>query len=250
MNKSWLKDRLGLLYCKFLYERKSADKKNLIFYKKLLPPQQLCFDIGANVGGRTKAFLSTGAKVVTVEPQSFFFKYLKSRFSKNNSVYLENLAIGAQKGMFEMQISSLFPTVSTLAGKQWIEDVINSSDHKIKVHFDKTEQVHVETLDYLINKYGLPYFCKIDVEGFEYQVLQGLSQPVPLLSFEFFNYDMNNTNLCLNRLCQLNYTQFNWSIGEQMRFEIPEWVTKAELLKDIQLKNTEKYSGDIYAMSN
>jgi FkbM family methyltransferase len=41
------------------------------------------------------------------------------------------------------------------------------------------------TLDELIGKHGVPVFIKIDVEGFEEAVLQGLSQPVRALSFEF-----------------------------------------------------------------
>jgi len=240
-----IKEKIGLLYCKFLYERRSARIKNKAFYKNLLPANQLCFDVGGNVGGRTKAFLETGAQVVCIEPQSIFYKYLQKQFENNNKVNLENLAIGAKKDILELQISSLYPTVSTLADKRWIKEVINGT--KVNVEYDKTEQVEVETLDYLINKYGLPYFCKIDVEGFEYQVLQGLSQKIALLSFEFFNYDMKNTNLCLNRLSELGYTQFNWSIGEKQKFEIPVWGSVDDLLKDIEAKNSNRYSGDIYA---
>lgn len=242
-----IKEKIGLLYCRFLYERKSAHQKNIDFYKKLLPAHQLCFDIGGNVGGRTKAFLASDAKVVCVEPQSVFFEYLQKQFNNNTKVCLEKIALGAKRDILELQVSSLFPTVSTLANKTWITDILNSG--KLKVKYDKVERVQVETLDFLISKYGLPYFCKIDVEGFEYQVLQGLSQLIPLISFEFFNYDMENTNLCINRLCNLGYTQFNWSIGEQQQFEMPLWSNETDLLKDIELKNTGKYSGDIYAKS-
>jgi len=247
MIRSWLKDRIGLLYCKFLYERKSIKWKNFNFYKSLLPPNQLCFDVGANVGGRTKAFLETGAKIVCIEPQSLFFEYLKKQFKLNSNVFLEKLAVGEKSEILNIQISSIFPTLSTLAGEQWIKNTINSSDFPLKINYDKEERVRVETLDYLIDKYGLPYFCKIDVEGFEYQVLQGLSQSIPLLSFEFFNYDMNNTKLCLDRLLDLEYGKFNWSIGEHQQFEMPAWSNSVDLLKDIQLKNSRKFSGDIYA---
>jgi len=37
------------------------------------------------------------------------------------------------------------------------------------------------------DEYGLPHFCKIDVEGFEEQALAGLSRPLPVLSFEFIS---------------------------------------------------------------
>ena len=45
--------------------------------------------------------------------------------------------------------------------------------------------VPVTTLDALIDRYGLPAFCKIDVEGFEEAVVRGLSRPIPSVSFEF-----------------------------------------------------------------
>lgn len=243
-----LKERIGLQLSKWMYFRKSSLNRNKAFYKNLIQPGDLCFDIGANIGGRTQCFLDLDAKVVAVEPQSIFYEALQKQFSSNLNFKGVRGAVGANKGTLTLKISSLFPMVSTLASKVWINEVINSN--KLKVKYDRTEQVKVETLDNLISKYGLPNFCKIDVEGFEYQVLQGLTQVIPLLSFEFFNYDMNNTNLCLKRLCDLGYTQFNWSIGEQQQFKMPIWSNETDLLKDIQLKNTKKYSGDIYARSN
>jgi hypothetical protein len=51
--------------------------------------------------------------------------------------------------------------------------------------WNETEQVVIDTLDNLIAKYGLPKFIKIDVEGFELDVLKGLTNPVPIISFEY-----------------------------------------------------------------
>jgi hypothetical protein len=43
----------------------------------------------------------------------------------------------------------------------------------------------VTTLDVAILKYGLPDYCKIDVEGYELEVLTGLSQAIPMISYEY-----------------------------------------------------------------
>jgi hypothetical protein len=45
--------------------------------------------------------------------------------------------------------------------------------------------VNVATLDSLIDEFGVPDYAKIDVEGFDLEVLRGLSRPIPLLSFEY-----------------------------------------------------------------
>ena len=50
--------------------------------------------------------------------------------------------------------------------------------------FSGQTEVETTTLEMLIDKYGLPFFIKVDVEGYELHVLRGLRQPVPYLSFE------------------------------------------------------------------
>ena len=52
--------------------------------------------------------------------------------------------------------------------------------------WNKGKLISVTTLAILIKEFGLPKFCKIDVEGFEYQVLQGmpLGSPIPYLLVE------------------------------------------------------------------
>ena len=47
------------------------------------------------------------------------------------------------------------------------------------------EIVRVSTLDFFIKKYGCPKFIKIDVEGFEAEVVRGLTKSVEMLSLEF-----------------------------------------------------------------
>ena len=42
----------------------------------------------------------------------------------------------------------------------------------------------VTTLQNLMEEFGQPYFIKIDAEGFEQEILSGLSSTIPCLSFE------------------------------------------------------------------
>lgn len=65
--------------------------------------------------------------------------------------------------------------------------------------------VDVPTLGHAIEQFGLPVYCKIDVEGFELLVLQGLSQAIRTISFEFHSCGdgVEIALNCLSRLTQL-----------------------------------------------
>ena len=80
----------------------------------------------------------------------------------------------------------------------WDRQVYGSKDRKLSAI-----TVPIITLDFLISHYGRPDFLKIDVEGFEVSVLEGLSTKVPLLSFEFHARTIDRTEKCLSLLNKL-----------------------------------------------
>ena len=102
-------------------------------------------------------------------------------------------------------------------------------------------------MDQLIEKYGLPAFCKIDVEDFELQVLQGLNTAIPALSYEYFSPTRDRAILCIDRLEELGDYEYNWSYGESQKFESEKWVSADEMRKVLNQYTDEDRSGDIYA---
>ena len=211
----------------------------------LIKQGALVFDIGAHVGDRTCSFARLGARVVAVEPQPAVFRALRLLFASDPAVVLRHSAVGAVAGMIELYLNSDNPTVST-ASKDLIAAAQSAQMWQGQT-WDATTQVPVTTLDHLIAEFGLPDFVKIDVEGFEHEVLLGLSQPLPLFSFEFTTIQRDVAVACLGRVAELGQYHFNLSLGETHYFRQEAWCNAtqmAEILMDLpEVAN----SGDIYA---
>ena len=107
-------------------------------------------------------------------------------------------------------------------------------------------RVQTTTLDALVKAYGLPAFVKIDVEGGELNVLRGLSQPVPALSFEFLPAALDAAEACIRQVETLGRYQFNWSIAESSELAHTEWVDGTALLQELRQSASSRH-GDIYA---
>ncbi|MCK9364557.1 MAG: hypothetical protein M0P74_13285 [Syntrophales bacterium] len=102
------------------------------------------------------------------------------------------------------------------------------------------------TLDRLIDQYGMPKFCKIDVEGFELSVIRGLSAPVPYLSFEFTREFLPDAESCIKHLVTIGPAVFNASWGESMELLDRQWMNPEELYQRIDAEKDPQLWGDIY----
>jgi len=215
------------------------------FYAPLIPPGALCFDIGAHVGNRLWVWSRLGAQVVAVEPQPLCMQWLQRCFGRRPGVTLVEAAVGATPGTAELWISERTPTVTTLS-TDWINTVQQVASFA-GVGWQTTVTVPVTTLDALIAHYGLPAFCKIDVEGYELEVIRGLSQPLPALSFEYIPAATTLAIDCITQLQMLGDYRYNWSIGEQHCWQHERWLTHHELCAMLTGLPPQAPSGDIYA---
>lgn len=194
------------------------------FYGEFVPKGALCFDVGANIGNRVAPLLGIGAKVLAVEPQKSCYRYLRHRFG--NTIALETRGLGAKPGTLTFHISDA-TTISSFSD-EWIGKAKTGRFAGNDWH--KTEQIEMTTMDLLIEKHGLPQFVKIDVEGFEVEVLKGLSQAIPMISLE---YTVPEQTAQLLQAIELlhhispNY-HFNYSAGESMSFAQEKWMSYDE----------------------
>ncbi len=228
------------------YEKayKQAQKKYVKFYKQFLSPNDLCFDVGANIGNRTEAFLKCGCRVIAIEPQPTCCKYLENKFGDSVDIIAKGL--GAKESVEELFI----PEASTIAtfSTQW-RDAVKSQRFK-NYSWESSIHVEVTTLNKVIELYGIPIFCKIDVEGFEFEVLKGLNRPIPMISFEYtIPEETENLLNCIGRLHELDKKyKFNFTPNETMQFSLQEFISYYDFLKYVQSNNFINTGwGDIYA---
>lgn len=216
------------------------------FYARFVSPGQLCFDIGANWGNRTRVFEALGARVLAVEPQRECARSLRATYFCNRRVKVLNVGAGAEKGTAQLLVATT-STVSSMA-PDWV-DAVSATGRFGDVAWVDRRTVRLTTLDALVKRYGTPRFVKIDVEGFELEVLKGLTSPVPFVSFEFTPECGATTLACIDRLSGLGLTRFNLSMGESMILAREAWLDadgiKAALAGVFEESPT--VFGDVYA---
>jgi len=151
------------------------------FYCQFFQPGDLVFDVGANQGEYSEVYANEGARVVAVEPNTALTFRLEA-LARMCNVRPVFKAIGEAPGTAVLNVCSE-PAFSTLVipGVDWMAQ---SPDYA-GVSWTHSREVPVTTLDDLRNEFGRPEYVKIDVEGFEINVLKGMTFDPRYLSFEF-----------------------------------------------------------------
>ncbi|MBK8750656.1 MAG: FkbM family methyltransferase [Candidatus Competibacteraceae bacterium] len=238
--------RLGLLRSVLMYHGIPFRRRRLTrFYAQFIQPDDLCFDIGAHVGSRLRAWMPLGARMVALEPQPECMRLLRRWHHSDPRITLLEQAVGAISGTAELFISPRTPTVTSLS-LNWIT-MMQSQRGFEQVRWEYAVPVPVTTLDQLITAHGLPAFCKIDVEGYELEVLKGLTQPIPALSFEYLPACLDTARACVAHLMGLGRYEFNASPGESHRLRSNVWLDADALLAWLDTLTEADGSGDIYA---
>jgi FkbM family methyltransferase len=223
-------------------ERRSALDRH---YRRFVASGDLVFDIGCHVGDRVASFRRLGARVIAVEPQPALARTLRLIYGRDRAVRVEESAVGRAAGAVALKLNLANPTVST-ASEAFIAAARGAPGWEGQ-HWTSTVEVPMTTLDALIARHGVPHFIKIDVEGYEAEVLAGLSAPVAALSFEFTTIQRDIARAAIERCTAIGYKAFEASFGESLAFVHARKLAAEEMAQWLTGLPDRANSGDIYA---
>lgn len=240
--------RLGLfnLAREIFYKITQGNAKWLRFYGQFIAKDNLCFDVGANIGHKTDLFLKLGARVVAIDPQEECVRYLQRKYRTNPRVTVIPKALAQQAGEREFFISEV-NALSTIS-KDWIAAQTKSGRFG-EALWEKNVVVKTTTLSDLIREYGRPQFCKIDVEGGELDVILGLKQPIPVISVEITRESLPVIEECIAHLNTLGKTSFNYCGWDSTEFTFSQWLSPVTIFRELYSLPAEKVTGDLYVRS-
>jgi FkbM family methyltransferase len=209
-------------------------------FKNFVKKGDLVFDIGANFGDLTECFLKSGARVICVEPQKYCADELKKKFSKNSKVVIVNKGVGETTSRKTFYVSTRNRETSTFSKSFMKRSRFNNR------LWDQSYEVEITTLNKLISQFGLPVFCKIDTEGFEWPIIKALSQKIPYLSFETNLEQIRDTLRCVDHLDSLGGASFNFSPVSTYLFISSEWLNAKDFKKRLKWILPRVVCGDLY----
>lgn len=153
----------------FLYGKEYEKKYDLLF-QKMIQKGDCVWDIGANIGYYTRIFsdcVGESGLVYAFEPSPINFKKLDKNCKDLKNVRLYNFGISNKKSnVFFQQGNDNLGATSRI-----IEDIIEDQ----KTEFIPIQINYID--DLLLNEvFKVPKLLKIDVEGYELEVLNGMKR--------------------------------------------------------------------------
>jgi FkbM family methyltransferase len=211
------------------HEQNAAERS---FYRHLIQPGDLVFDIGANVGAKTEIFLSLGAYVVAVEPNALCALRIRQRHQTallDKRLRVEECAIAAERKKVTMKVFAEHGAMTS--GSEAFVRTVEADGGRSTSAFESD----AITANDLVTRFGLPVFMKIDVEGMDAEVLRGLDSRPRFASFEF-NTALPlwpSAELCLAEAERLGFSRANFTASGTPKFILKEWCDLRLVLETI-----------------
>ncbi len=174
--------------------------------KKLIQPDFVVLDIGANLGYFAKNFsrLANEGKVIAIEPVPAFYNILTHFLGKKKNVEIHNVALGKEEGVITMVMPESDGFIRT-----GLPHIATSEEEK-RTH--KTQDVKIVKAREFIGQISKIDYIKCDIEGYEGIVFEEL-KPIleekrPMVQLEISE---QNKALLLKLFKDIDYLQFGIS---------------------------------------
>lgn len=155
------------------------EMEDMSFLLHLLRKEDLFADIGANVGSYTVlASAEIGARTYAFEPSESTYKHLQTNIRLNDiadKATAYNIALGAAPGKLQFTVG------------------LDTMNHMVSgQHEENIAEVQVDTLDNVLGA-ETPLLLKIDVEGFESEVLKGATRTLQQQTLKAILIELNGS---------------------------------------------------------
>ncbi len=200
------KSNFGLYLDLYILYKKINERKEINLIKNVVKPGMQVIDIGANVGFYSlllSDLVGNRGKVHCFEPEKKNFRNLTKTCKGRKNIILNNMAVGKDNRNINLYISDDLNVDHLTYATNNMRKEINIKCTSIDNYFKKEKKID---------------FIKIDTQGFEYHVIQGMkntlerSKRIILLS-EFSKYDLGQAGSS-----HKDYLKYLRALGMKVRY--------------------------------
>jgi FkbM family methyltransferase len=184
------------------------------------PNNRLVIDVGMNDGSDTAYYLHCGCRVIAIEANPRLATAVVLRFAQEiaeGRLTVLNLGIAASEGVADFYVAS---------NHQWSSFSKEVASRR-GMEIVETVRVPCVPLSKIVREHGVPYYIKIDIEGYDLFCLESLSKDTapPYVSVEFAH---GMEHRLLHRLLELGYLQFKLLTKSPIRTKDLSLITNWE----------------------
>jgi len=181
---------------------------------------EVFYDIGANIGLYSIYAALKGCKVCAFEPESQNYAELNNNLYKNQLTELVkaiNIAFSSENKLDVLNLSSVQPG----AALHNIGEPLTYE--KISFNPKFIQSICAYRLDDFIEMYKLPVpnYLKIDVDGHEYEIIQGAQQTLQSNDLRSILIELNTDLKCDNELMQ-SIIGYGFKLNEKYSIELQQ----------------------------
>lgn len=201
--------------------KQDKNEKDFFHFLSLIPEGTAVLDIGANIGIMSVHISRSikNVKLYSFEPMPsniFTFKRIVDHFKLSN-IQLFEMALGNREGEVEM----VMPIVNSVRMQGLSHVIHNSISENNEGERMRVPLKMLDNIDVLMNSVQRVSAIKIDVENFEYFVLDGAKKLIeknkPVVYAEL--WENENRNNCFRLFNDLHYKTFIISENKMQAFD-------------------------------